>query len=470
MTQTLRPYQAAALERIRAELRSGHRRVVLVAPTGSGKTTCGAEIVRAANAKGRRVVWIAHRTVLIEQASERLDAEGIQHSIAMGSASVQRKGSLTTLGSIQTLTRRTPQAADLVIVDECHHVGAEGTYARLLAHYPTAAIVGLTATLRDGMADCFDALTVAATPKQLIAEGYLAPYRGWAFMAPDVSGVHTKKGDYVESELGQVYAKSTVFADVVEKWLQHARGMRTICFAAGIENSLALVARFRSTGISAEHLDYRSLPSDRHAIFERVRTGATTVLCNYSLLGEGLDLPMLKCVVIARPTQSPILAIQMMGRGLRPWPLGGQSETCQIHDHAGVVQAHGLPDADREYSLTPGHVKPLPALTTCWRCFAIWQRGPEANACPRCGLEPVREAGERMGPAQVDEHVEVALGEVGHAPSRAEMERFKDELERTAIAKGLKPGWLVHKFLERYPDAPKPWGAFRRVRQAQARG
>ena len=181
-------------------------------------------------------------------------------------------------------------------------------------------------------------------------------------------------------------------------------------------------------------------------------SGETLVLTNFSLFGEGLDLAMAKCIILARPTKSWILAMQMCGRGLRPW----NGETCVFLDHGLVIRTHGLPDAERDYSLTT--TKPrevVPALRTCKFCYAIWE--PPRATCPQCGQAPAQV--EREGPEQVD-GVEV---DIRGATKRADMEEFKRELIQICIDRGFRGGYLVHRFLERFPGAPKPWKAYREV-------
>jgi len=450
----LREYQTAAIQALRAEIRAGRRRLVLVSPCGSGKTTIAAEMIRSANSMGRRVLFIAHRTILIEQASARLDEEAIPHSIAMGSASRYRNA-LTTLGSIQTLSRRKLPEFDLAIVDEGHHHSKDSAYTALLDRVKPKATIALTATPRNGMGDSYDGLVVAAQPRELMEQGFLCRYSGFAFLAPDLSGVKTVRGDWDESGLSLAYQKSTVFASVVGKWQQHARGKRTIAFCSSIENAQDVAARFRAVGVGAESLDYRSTKAERDAVFDRFRSGETLVLCNFSLFGEGLDLPMAKCIILARPTKSWILAMQMCGRGLRPW----NDETCVFLDHGQVIQAHGLPDQTMSYSLTVSRPKEVvPALRTCKSCFCIWEG---AGACPNCGAQPV--AVTRTGPETSLAHQEVEIRSVTGLPSRAKQIAMFDEMMSEARRYGSKPGAAIHRFREAFPSAPLPWGRWRKA-------
>lgn len=455
----LRPYQSAALEAIREHLRQGRRNVLLVSPTGSGKSVLIAEMVRGAVAKGKRAIFVAHRRELIEQISERLDRDGLRHGIMMGQHSRGPHEPVQVV-SIQTLVKRAPPPADLLLVDEAHHAAAK-TYRKALEAYPGKPVVGYTASpwRQDGkgLADLFEASVVAATPAELIAAGYLCRYTGHAFMAPDVGAVRTVGGEFDAGALSLAYQQqSRIFGDVVAKWQQYASGMRTIVFAASIDNSLELVARFRAIGVTAEHVDYNSADIDRWGIIQRARSGATQVLCNVGLLTEGVDIPELQCCVMARPTKSLALYLQMVGRVMRP--VG--DKVARIHDHAENVYRHGLPDAERDYSLQPGKPPTPPVLHTCESCLAMF----EGRQCPACGraLTP-KAVAPRCGPTRVFEHEDVPLERVGKLPTRAEqVETFRGLLAQ-ARELGRRPGWAVHAFIKRYPGAPKPWKAWRQA-------
>jgi hypothetical protein len=168
----------------------------------------------------------------------------------------------------------------------------------------------------------------------------------------------------------------SIVSNVVEKWREHASHLSTVVFAVTVEHSKQLTAEFRAAGVAAEHVDGQTHQATRAAILRRVAGGETRVLCNVGIAIEGIDIPRLKCCVLARPTMSLTLYLQMVGRVMRPW----ENTTARIHDHAFVIRQHGLPDADRDYSLHAKPEKP-PALTQCQECFALYS----GDACPACG-------------------------------------------------------------------------------------
>jgi superfamily II DNA or RNA helicase len=271
-----------------------------------------------------------------------------------------------------------------VIPDEAH-LSTARTWQQVLEHYAHAKILGFTATpyrlSGKPLASAYDRVVVIATPRELREAGHLSPYVGFSYKAPDLSEVEVVGEDYDRGQ--SAAAMSAITGDIVAEWLAHARDLSTVVFACTVEHSQALTAEFRAKGITAEHLDGKTPLFQRKSILARVESGATQVLCNVGIAVEGLDIPRLKCCVDAAPTMSLARAIQKWGRVRRPW----KGQVARIHDHAFNIGTeenphHGLPDADRDYSLHAKKEKP-PSLSVCESCRAIY----EGRTCPACGSE-----------------------------------------------------------------------------------
>lgn len=395
MSQTLRPYQQEALDALRAHMLEGRQRLLLVAATGAGKTTIAAAMIGSAVARGRKVLFLAHRKELIDQCSARLDGEGIDHGVIMAGHPRALPWLPVQVASVQTLARRTPPAADLVIVDEAHHARAR-SYLRILEQCPGATVIGLTATpwRTDGRGlggELFEAVVVAATPAQLIEEGYLCRYTGFAYDVPDLSGVRkARTGDYEQHGLELAMGKAKLMGNIVGQYLEHARGKRAVVFAVNVAHSQDIVRRFTEAGVTAEHVDGEMEKAQREAVLARFAAGETLVVSNCNILTEGWDQPEAEVCILARPTLSLALYLQMVGRVLRPAPWAGKT-AARIHDHAGNAFRHGPPDADRDYGLDAdaprGSRKKAPGavqIRACLKCFAMFAP-TEDGACPHCG-------------------------------------------------------------------------------------
>lgn len=384
--QTLRPYQSEGLRKILDAWKSGARSVLAIAPTGSGKTSC---FVSLAVSCGAPALIVVHRRELADQAANRLREFGAEFGYIMSGEPTKPYAKIQ-VGSVQTLVRRRCPPASLVIFDEAH-LSTATTWSAIRAQYPKARILGVTATpWRLGgkpLVGAYDACVVVSTPAALREQGFLCPYVGFSYLAPDLSGVRTTGGDYNEAQTSALMSGTAIVDNVIERWGQHARDLSTVVFNVTVTHSKAVTARFVAAGVRAEHLDGSTPLEERRAILRRVDRGETRVLCNVGVAVEGLDIPRLKCCVLNRPTMSLARAIQMMGRVRRPW----EGQTARIHDHAFVISRHGLPDADRDYTLTAKDERP-PALTTCGECLALFS----GRTCPACAHEnAVEAAGER---------------------------------------------------------------------------
>jgi DNA repair protein RadD len=260
----LRPYQREVMERFDAEVAAGRRRVLLVAPTGSGKTVIAGAIMAGTASAGGRVLFLAHRRELIQHASQKLYAVGIDHGVIQAGFPT-RPGESVQVASISTLHARAIRtrtmdlpAADLVIVDEAHHTPAR-TYRRLLAAYPEAVILGLTATPcrgdGRGLGNAFDTLIECPPVAELISAGYLVPTRVYAPTRPDLTGVKVERGDYVEKQLAARMDVGQLIGDIVSHWHRLAERRHTVVFATGVAHSVHLRDEFRRSGVWAEHLD-----------------------------------------------------------------------------------------------------------------------------------------------------------------------------------------------------------------------
>lgn len=382
MGQTLRPYQQEGRAKIFEAHRKGARRVLAVSPTGSGKTTIFSHITASLT---KPVVILVHRRELAFQAANRLREFGVDFGYVMRGER-PKTGARVQVCMVQTLVKRlkagkrAPPAA-LVICDEAHLSTAE-TWRTILDCYPTAKIIGFTATpWRLGgkpLSGDYEACVVVATPDQLRRENHLCDYVGFSYKAPDLSKVKTSGGDYNQQQSGDAMREPTLVANIVEQWLAHASHLSTLVFAVTVDHSLELTAQFKAAGVRAEHLDGQTSVEQRKAILARMESGATQVLCNVGVAVEGLDIPRIKCIVLARPTKSLARQLQMVGRGRRPW----QGQTLRIHDHAFNIKTHGLPDDDRDYDLTPQESAP-PSMTQCQSCLAMYR----GIACPACNEE-----------------------------------------------------------------------------------
>lgn len=388
--QVLRDYQTKALEDLRTHIRAGRRRLLLVAPTGSGKTTIAAAMIHGAVARQKRILFLAHRRELIDQCCDRLNGLEVPHGVIMAGDPRYDLSCPVQVASVQTLVRRDVDfTPDIIFIDEAHHARAE-SYNTILETYPGAITVGLTATpIRSdgrGLGNLFDVMVECPGIDQLIERGYLvSPV---TYTQPrqtfDTKGIKRSAGDYNTKDLAARFNKPKLVGNIVTHWQRLAADRQTVVFAINIEHSQEIRAQFASHGIAAEHLDGETPTDVREAILARLANGTTRVVVNVGVLTEGWDCPVVSCVVLARPTMSAGLYLQMAGRVLRTNP--GKTD-CIVLDHAGCVHQHGLCNTPRVWLLTEDKAVPeakadtADTIKVCPDCGAVTPRATPICVC-----------------------------------------------------------------------------------------
>jgi DNA repair protein RadD len=463
----LRPYQERGIEALRVHVRAGRRRVILCLATGGGKTMCAADIVRSARTHfDARVLFIAHRLELIDQAVKQLARFGVT-SVGVMRADDERTNPAAPVqvATIQTLSRRNPPKADIVFIDECHRAAAN-SYRRVIATYPEATIIGLTATPcrpdSKPLGDVFEAIETAATYSELIADKFIVRPRCFGVppgARPNIDKVHTKMGDFVLDELESEMMRSDVVGDVLAEYQKHAQGRRTVVFAVTVAHSRSILDRFLAAGVRAAHVDAETPLDERRMVSEKLRSGDIEVVTSVGIYLEGWDEPCAKCAILARPTKSLVLFMQSCGRILRPWhpstprdrswqPEDGESVTPILIDCGGNIARFGRPDEDRTWSLDSAPLPSARKQSTCIKCHAYLSRYP----CSECGYAPEVEQ------RKVTEDRSKELVEVDVRQSRAfdANYQFFKSLVETCRQRGYKPAFAKFRYKEQKGELP-PW-------------
>jgi superfamily II DNA or RNA helicase len=406
----LRDYQEKAVAELRAAMAAGARAPLLVLPTGGGKTTIFAEIVRRAVAKGKRAVVLAHRRELITQAASRLRTFGLNPGLIMPGGT-PGDGSVYA-ASVQTLVRDigSVPAPDLLIIDEAHHAVA-GSWATVREAWASAACLGVTATpVRldgRGLGDAFDAMVLGPSARELTDRGFLCPVDVFAPSVPDLAGVRSRGGDWTPADLERALARSGVVGDAVRTYGTTFPGgaVPTVVFCASVAHATAVSAAFRAAGYRFEVLTGSDRRDRREGVLAALAAGDVAGICTVDLVSEGFDLPDLRCAVWLRPTKSLGLWLQGTGRVLRPAPGKGRAV---VLDHAGNALRHLLPTFPHQWGLDGVRARPRSQTHTedgealsIQRCPACFQIHETAPVCPHCGHEhppdtrvPVERAGE----------------------------------------------------------------------------
>jgi DNA repair protein RadD len=472
MIPVCRNYQAAAIDACRAHVSAGVRRILLCAPCGSGKTVLSSAIIHSARAGfSARVLFVVDRVELINQTVRQLARWGVTE-VGVIRADDERTNPLmpVQVATIQTLNRRALPAADIVFCDEAH-LAAGASWRKMIEFYPDATILGLTATPTrlDGkpLGDIFEVLHLVAPYSRMIEDHHIVAPRCFGVEhAPDLSKVKTVVGDYDLKGLEDALCGAQVLGDTVSEYQARAEGRRTVVFAVTVAHSRALAQRFADAGVRVAHVDANTPEEERADVGRRLRAGELDVLCNVSVLSTGWDEPCVKCMILARPTKSLSLYLQMSGRVLRPWneftpperswlPEDGPSLVPILIDQGENIDRFGSPHADRKWSLTSAAEMTEKKPTRCIKCRAYIKHYP----CPECGYAPP------VTPREVREAPDVKIGERTFVdPMRALFDKSLKEAQK----KGFKPGYASAKVKEAYGDWP-PWAWSQAVKAEYAK-
>ena len=459
----LREYQQRGITETLQAIAAGKRAPLIVAPTGTGKMVLAAEILRRAQAKGNTALFAVHRREMVKQCSEKLDAMGVQHGVILPG---HKPGNMHRVyaGTVQSYTARQrrgsfdPANVRVIVIDEAHHATAQ-TYRALRDAYPQAVVIGLTATPTradgTGLGNVFDELIQCITYSEALEKGYLVRPRYYAPYTPDLSGVKTRAGDYAEDDLEGVMNQPQLVGDIVQHYARHAADRQGIVFATRVRHSIALAEEFTRAGFSAFHIDGTTPTAERDELMEAFRAGDLQVMVNVGVATEGLDVPSVGAVVLARPTKSVSLHMQMVGRALRP--AAGKSD-CLVLDHAGNTVRLGPVETYEEWSLDSkkGKAKKKkdrdPKEITCDACGAIFYG---SKVCPACGHTHETERAPLDVEVQDGELVE--LGTERRELTMAEKQCWYRMLLAYCDANGMKPGWAYHAYKRRFGVYPI-WG------------
>lgn len=326
-TQTLRPYQQQARERIHAEWENGHTRTLLVLPTGTGKTIVFASVAADQVRAGDRVLILAHRGELLEQAADKLQrSTGLVSAVEKADATCLNTWFRVVVGSVQTLQRTarlerfSHDYFGTIIIDEAHHAITDG-YRRILDYFGSAKVLGVTATPDRGdmrnLGEVFDSLAFEYKLTDAIKEGYLCHIMAQTIpLKLDISSVTMSGGDYAVGDLGT--ALDPYLEQIAAEMAQRCKGRKTVVFLPLIKTSQKFRDLLNSHGFRAAEVNGQS--TDRKEVLADFDAGKYNVLCNSMLLTEGWDCPSVDCVVVLRPTKVRSLYSQMVGRGTRLSP------------------------------------------------------------------------------------------------------------------------------------------------------
>lgn len=347
-----------------------------------------AEVARRTTKNNNRVMFLIHRKEVLDQAVKTFNEQGINPN-------------LLTAGMVQTLTRRVDKlpTPDVILVDEAHHALAK-SYQRILKQFPKAIVLLFTATPhrtgRTQLDQIADDIIVGQSIHELTDKGFLAPFR--YFQPPnDFDSKLLKRGstgDFTNESMQEAMS-TRIFGHIVKQYKRIASGMQAVVYTYSIDSAHKIAAEFNEAGITARSVNGKTPQDMRDHIVRMFRDQRIKILVNVNLFTEGVDLPNVDCVIMARPTTSLALYLQFSMRCLNPRP----GKTAIIIDHANNFKTFGYPDDDRDWkqAIKSGKQRSKTLLTdpglsivTCDYCFAVVKASEVKDGkCPICG-KPIK--------------------------------------------------------------------------------
>ena len=465
---SLYPDQEQAINEVRSLWKS-HKRIVLMAPTGSGKTRLAARIIEGCTSRGWKVCFIVPRISLMGQTAKSFLDLGIKDITYLWGQYETDFNAAVTIASADTYIRRPKGDYDLVIVDECHFRRRQ--LLEWMESHPDDRYLGLSATpFANWIGEYYTGLAKAPSMRWLIDNGRLAEYEVFAPQSPDMSGAKVRAtsygDDYTENDLESIMNGAQVVGNVVRNWLEHGQNRKTMALCVNVAHANHVTIEFQRAGIPADVVTANTPVDERERIFDRLRDGRISILCSVECLTIGFNVPEVSCIINARPTKSETRYLQGMGRGLRVKPEGCEFRDCIIFDHSGTTLDLGLPEDITLDELRTGNdgkdegkdqepeEKPEKKPKECPQCKYI--KAPGVYVCPKCGFKPI--VGENV---EVDESRGLAkLKGKKKTYTMEEKESFFRQLkgyqkERAAQGRPISDGWVGHTYRDKFNCWPK---------------
>ena len=457
----LRPHQEVAKKAIITAI-DAKENIIVQGPTGVGKTEIATAVIKSLIEQGKSAAFCVPYLSLVNQTVERFKRYGIDDlQILQGANSSGPTDALVSVCSIPTLASRDIfPAVDAAFIDEAH-IQNRHTY-KWMQSAPHTTFVGLSATpWALGLVNPkkFRRVIKPISLRQLIEQDYLVRPRVFGSSKPDLSGIKVSRltKDYDIASLGRLMSKPEISGKVVSNWIDRGQGRKTIAFCVDVEHARYLKAEFEAQGIPCGYIDANVPPSERDAIRRALENGDIKIIISIAALIAGFDCPPVSCIIFARPTQSKILFVQALGRGLRASPDTGKVD-CLVFDHTGTTSRLGFledieEDADAdELCCVIGRdgddrKKKGDKTKHCEACDA--ENHADAFKCYHCGWQfpsPVLETD-----AELSELAPTAPVHIGMSDAQ-----IYAQLEYVRSERGYAPGWIAHSYREVTGKWPSP--------------
>ena len=460
---TARYYQDDSIESLRLGFRKGHKRQILSAPTGSGKSVIMKLMIQKSLEKGTKVLFLCERRVLVEQFSRHLDAIDIDHGVYMSGHWRYKPSALVQVASIQTIERMEQWPdCEIVFVDEIHAC-LRKSLLNFMEKFPHVKVVGSTATpFHPVIPQYFTSLTSVVTMKKLVEDGNLVPFKVFISKEIDTEGLKASStGEWKEADLDS--RALMVVGDIVDDYIKISNEIfgeyrKTICFSSGVAHGTELTNKFNESGINAIQISYKDSDEFKKDVLDEFAKEDTDikVVISSTILERGFDQTDVEHVILARPLRKAFSSfVQMVGRGAR---IHEGKSFCVIQDNSGNwmrfkkdwddFYSNGVQELNSGLDTKPRKepTKGEKEAAKCPKCSHLWPAG--SDTCSHCGFVREKRSGILSVPGQ--------LIEVGDTLKAVADERrsFYHQLLSYADEKGYKEGWAYNAYISKFKVKP----------------
>jgi DNA repair protein RadD len=467
-----RECQENLIHRVKQSIANGNKRVIACASTGFGKSVTIAAIVKSALDKRKKVVIILPRRALVEQLSESFSKYNIRHGVVMARTkpSINEDCQIISIDTYQARLKSGKMKfieADLLIIDEMHTQFSKSKI-ELFSKYPL--VIGFSATpvapKRQSLGTFYHEIVEAISMQELIDLGFLVPLKYYAptdfhpeNIPLDLNGDYAEQElmDYVDNKLKDDEGKRILVGEVYDNWYKLAKDRKTVVFCASQSHARYLCEKFMEKGIKSAYVDCFTPDDERKKIFDSVEYGDTQVIFNFSIITMGIDIPILSCVVLARPTKLLSNYLQMVGRTTRPCQDRGKVDSIVI-DHCGIVLSLGYAEDEQHWSLdgkeTPEERKKKakeeakePKEIKCKNCNTVFK---SRRICPACHFEMVSEG----APIPVHQADMKEIKKTDKKPTPVDKSQFYAELLGYAMKHKKSTSFALAIFRDKFKEWP----------------
>lgn len=436
---------------MRRAIMQGMTRMILCAPTGSGKTVIFSYMAKSAFDRGRSVMIITDRIELLKQSGGALNQLGIIPFEIKAGHEPRTLGGQIYVAMVETLSRRMKDARyqrlvsgfDVVVFDEAH----KQAFNKLFPHIrENTVVIGATATpyrerTQKALSEFYQTLIEVTDIPALIQQGYLASPLSYG-VPVDLSQIRMKAGEFDENSMAAEYSRNRVYAGVIENYLRLTPGKKALAFSANIESSMELCTQMELAGINVRHLDSNMNKYDRIKTLSWFRRTPDAVLCNVGILTTGFDAPEVEVIILYRATTSLPLFLQMVGRGSRVAPV---KDSFTILDFGENIHRHGFWEAQRRWSLEKAKKRKKQGASpvkNCPECNALVPAG--VRVCAYCGHE--FETKEAHAKEQAFAQLQLLTPKDRRRIARGVSLEEKAEMAKAGL---IKPYWVLHQLTDK---------------------